>query len=88
MCGRFNITDDPFLQALLTELGISINLPTRINIAPTEYVPVVRQISGHRELVDMRWWLVPAWAKEVSSKFSMFNARSETITDSKACPPL
>jgi putative SOS response-associated peptidase YedK len=84
MCGRFNIIDDPFLQALLADMGIDLRLPTTVNIAPTENVPVIRQSAGQRELAEMRWWLVPSWAPQVSSKFSMFNARSETISTSKA----
>ena len=31
-----------------------------------------------------RWWLTPSWAPEVSSKYSMFNARSETLVKSRA----
>ena len=31
-----------------------------------------------------RWWLVPSWAKEVSTKYSMFNARAESLTKSPA----
>jgi putative SOS response-associated peptidase YedK len=32
----------------------------------------------------MRWWLTPFWAKEVSTKYSMFNAKSETAAKSPA----
>ena len=32
----------------------------------------------------MRWWLTPFWAKELSTKYSMFNAKSETAAKSPA----
>ena len=37
--------------------------------------------DGERELVRMRWGLVPRWAKEVSIGAKMINARGETIAE-------
>lgn len=84
MCGRYNVTDDPFLQALLAQLGVDAHLRTQINIAPTEAVPVVFEEEGERQLRLMRWWLVPSWVPEISTRFSMFNAKAETLSTSKA----
>lgn len=84
MCGRYNVHDDPWLQTLLRELGVDTRLPTRVNIAPTEPVPVVFEQDGERQLHEMRWWLVPSWAPEVGTQYSMFNAKSETLATSKA----
>ena len=85
MCGRFNVIDDPELQKLLQDLGIDLNLPTRTNIAPTETIAMVRAAeSGGNELADVRWWLTPGWASEVSQKYSMFNARCESLATSRA----
>jgi putative SOS response-associated peptidase YedK len=33
---------------------------------------------------DKRWWLTPYWSKEVSTRYSMFNAKSETLESSRA----
>lgn len=33
--------------------------------------------DGNQAVSDGRWWLVPHWAKELQSKYPMFNARSE-----------
>jgi putative SOS response-associated peptidase YedK len=85
MCGRFNIIDDPFTQLIAEISGINYTGGTRYNIAPTEQVPVL--VNNNREgwtLQEMRWWLVPSWAKEPSTKYSMFNARSETLSSSSA----
>jgi putative SOS response-associated peptidase YedK len=90
MCGRFNVIDNPELQHLLRELGIDLGLPSRSNIAPTENIFLVRQATRSdasgmgSELVEVRWWLTPHWAKQVDQKYSMFNARSETIAQSRA----
>lgn len=81
MCGRFNIANMPGLQDLLDYLGIDLQLPPpRYNVAPTENILLLR--SGRGDLA--RWWLVPSWAKEVSTKYSMFNARAESLTKSPA----
>jgi putative SOS response-associated peptidase YedK len=81
MCGRFNVIDNPELQTLLRELGIDLGLPSRSNIAPTENVLMVREPA---EAVELRWWLTPRWARQVDQKYSMFNARSETLASSRA----
>ncbi len=83
MCGRFNVIDNPELQSLLKELGIDLGLPTRSNIAPTETIAMVREQSP-RALAEVRWWLTPRWAKQVDQKYSMFNARAEGLSSSRA----
>ena len=84
MCGRFNVIDNPELQRLLQQLGIDLGLPSRANIAPTETIAMVRSSAHATELVDVRWWLIPAWSKQPDQKYSMFNARCETIATSRA----
>ena len=34
--------------------------------------------EGKRELVPMRWGLVPAWSKGPDRRYSMINARAES----------
>lgn len=59
--------------------------PDNLNLAPTELVHVLRlNDDGEPQLVPMRWWLTPFWAKELSTKYSMFNAKSETAAKSPA----
>lgn len=84
MCGRYNLHDDPWLAALLQRLGVETRLATRANIAPTEHVPVIVEEDGRRELRSMRWWLVPSWAPAIDTRYSMFNAKAETLATSKA----
>lgn len=84
MCGRVNVIDNPGLQALLRDLGIDLQLPTRVNIAPTEALPLLRRSAGQATLEDARWWLTPSWAPTVDQKYAMFNARSEGLSSSRA----
>lgn len=88
MCGRFNVISDPLTKFLLEVTGQTFEMSDKYNIAPTEDVGVVRQVSNgdeaQWELETMRWWLVPSWAPLMSSKYAMFNARSETLAKSRA----
>lgn len=90
MCGRYNLLDSDAIRELLDGLGLDTRgkrLPEAINIAPTEQVPVVVKAQGETGLEPMRWWLTPAWAKQPDTRYSMFNARSETLATSPAFKP-
>lgn len=50
----------------------------KFNIAPTTQIPVIVFKDGERQVVMMRWGLVPAWSKEIGA-FSTFNARDDTL---------
>lgn len=85
MCGRFNVIADPLSQLLMDLVGLRYTGQDNFNLAPTETVPVLRMgEDGEPQLVPMRWWLTPFWAKELSTKYSMFNAKSETAAKSPA----
>ncbi len=85
MCGRFNVTSDPLSQLLMELVGLPHPGPDNYNAAPTQSVVVLRMgADAEPELVEMRWWLTPHWAKEVTTKYAMFNAKSETAAKSPA----
>ena len=85
MCGRFNVSASPLSDLLIELVGMAHPGPDNYNTAPTEAVTVLRIGGDERpELVPMRWWLTPYWAKEMSAKYAMFNARSETVANSPA----
>ncbi len=58
----------------------------RYNIAPTQQVAIVRPDAdtGKRELVALRWGLVPFWADDVKVGYTMINARAETLVEKKS----
>ena len=63
---------------------------------PTQRVPIVRNRpgrelkivrqgeGGERELVTVRWGLIPAWAKDPAIGNRMINARAEGVTEKPA----
>jgi putative SOS response-associated peptidase YedK len=61
-------------------LGAS-NLQPRYNICPTTQIDAVVPAGSGRELVSMRWGLIPSWwnkpLKEM--RLATFNARAETV---------
>lgn len=86
MCGRFTLTSDLKVIAERFAAPLPAAAPAiqpRWNIAPSQSVIVVND-TGQRQLVTMRWGLVPSWAKDVSIGNKMINARAETIAEKPA----
>ncbi|WP_201351885.1 SOS response-associated peptidase [Hydrogenimonas urashimensis] len=49
------------------------------NIPPSTDLPVWHEHGGKGILESMHWGLIPHWAKERSTKYSMINARAEDV---------
>ena len=82
MCGRFAFYSPAEAAAALFGVTGSVDLKPRYNIAPTQYVAAVRLDDDKaRELVTLRWGLVPFWAKDASIGNRMINARAETVAE-------
>lgn len=82
MCGRFAFYSPTEATAALFGVAASIPVEPRYNIAPTQYVAAIRNdATAGRELVMLRWGLVPFWAKDPSIGNRMINARAETVAE-------
>jgi putative SOS response-associated peptidase YedK len=83
MCGRFTQRYTwREIQELYGLLGAARNLQAHYNIAPTDAVDVIIPGGGAKQLVSMRWGLVPAWwKKSLKDLPATFNARAETVAD-------
>ena len=85
MCGRYTFFNN--IDSLQHSLNIDvidsniINHQASYNISPTQNAPVVFEENNKRILKNMRWGLIPSWAKDNSFASKLINARSETITD-------
>src|SRR5215472_11392548 len=70
MCGRFT---QKYTWRELVDLyrltQPARNLEPHYNVAPTSTIDAVRVRDGARELVPMRWGLVPSWRKNHSKTF-------------------
>lgn len=80
MCGRFALTID--LADVSKKFGVEPSMHTspRYNIAPTQPVASIVR-NGEAHLVELRWGLIPSWAKDESIGARMINARAETLAE-------
>ena len=82
MCGRFAFYSPSEAAAALFGVSGSMPVEPRYNIAPTQFVAAIRGgEDNERELVMLRWGLVPSWAKDPSIGNRMINARAETVAE-------
>jgi putative SOS response-associated peptidase YedK len=82
MCGRFAFYSPAEATAALFGVDGSLAVEPRYNIAPTQFVAAVRDDEEmQRELVMLRWGLVPFWAKDPAIGNRMINARAETVAE-------
>jgi putative SOS response-associated peptidase YedK len=85
MCGRYAFYSPR--EAIERVFGVAEahEVEPRWNIAPTQYVPVVRvDREGRRVLRMLRWGLVPFWSRDESIGNRMINARAETLSRNAA----
>ncbi|MFH8568203.1 SOS response-associated peptidase [Streptomyces sp. NPDC017993] len=93
MCGRYVSTRSP--QDLVNLFDVTRWDPAQAldpswNVAPTDDVwsvlERVERDTGEitRQLRQLRWGLVPSWAKSLSTGPKMINARVETVTEKPA----
>ncbi len=81
MCGRFTMAIDS--EDLRTQLALGqmpLDWEKRYNIAPSQDVATVH-FAESRDVVWMKWGLVPFWAKDPSIGYKMINARAETVAE-------
>jgi len=81
VCGRYRLSrQKQFVEEYFDCVSDEPDWNPRFNIAPTQPIPVIRQnpTKPTRELLLVRWGLIPSWAKDPSVAAKMINARSET----------
>jgi putative SOS response-associated peptidase YedK len=87
MCGRFALFSPEEILAAMFGLEGAGFPPPSYNIAPSRAVAAVRiapEGRAGRELVLLRWGLVPSWAKDPAIGNRMINARAETAPEKPA----
>jgi putative SOS response-associated peptidase YedK len=85
MCGRFDLHTSVHEFVRLLQAALLYDPAPSYNIAPTQQVAVLRvNRDDQRELVAMRWGLVPSWSKGPDNRYSMINARAETLPSKPA----
>ena len=85
MCGRFSLTlpADAMGRLFGAEVAGTLRLSPRYNIAPSQPIAAVRrrpEKGGGREIVPLRWGLIPVWTRDPDTlDRPPINARGETI---------
>lgn len=89
MCGRASLTknekelEQRFQASFYQEDIARYNRLPNFNVAPTHYHPVITNADpGHLQF--FRWGLVPSWARDVKTGYSLINARAETLREKPA----
>jgi len=81
MCGRFVLISD---LSVITEAfniqEITYDYRTSRNVLPSHNITAVIHDSVNR-LVQLRWGLIPPWAKDPSIGSRLINARAETLVE-------
>lgn len=86
MCGRFTLIADMDLivhRFKIAYLSDGLQLLPRYNIAPSQQVLAVVNDGEKNRLGQLRWGLIPSWAKDTRIGNKLINARAETV-DEKA----
>jgi len=87
MCGRYYSKSDKqkIAEAFRVKAPDSLVIFPSYNVAPQTFQPVIRiDDEGNREIVKMRWGLVPFWAKDEKMAYSTINAKAETVATTAA----
>ena len=88
MCGRYVRRSDKQRLAEHFRLhpGSMPDFGISYNVAPQTFQPIVRLNSdtGEREIVMMRWGLIPAWSRNAKIGYSTINAKAETVATTPA----
>src|SRR5436309_13020089 len=87
MCGRCTLHESPKGVADYFRLRVGSDFLPRYNVAPSQPVVAVRQGAQGRELVMLRWGLIPSWAKDPKIGYGLINARAETVADKPTVVP-
>jgi putative SOS response-associated peptidase YedK len=85
MCGRYTLHHTP--REIRERFGVETLeefLAPRYNIAPSQIVPVIRNLqpgAESREMAGCKWGLIPYWAKDPKIGNNLINAKAETISE-------
>lgn len=82
MCGRFTITiDEEMLLNTFELMNIPFAYERSYNVAPSHMIPAIIADRGTNRIGQLKWGLVPSWAKDPAIGNKLINARAETLLD-------
>ena len=81
MCSRYSRTKG---EVKVGKAKVPIKTPPQAIIRPTDRASVIRRGSGGLEEANLRWGLIPSWAKDPKIGVQCINARAETVSEKPA----
>ena len=86
MCGRYVLRRIDALRRAVKHIEPAFEefseTKPHYNIAPSQYIPIIRDDHGKESLTVMKWGLIPGWTKEAKPKLAPINAKAETVATS------
>ena len=80
MCGRYVVKDSVTKTSNLVKSAIQVEDIDNYNAHPYQKLPVIKKYKNGNTLENLKWGLVPNWAKQKNFK-ALINARIETIDE-------
>jgi putative SOS response-associated peptidase YedK len=84
MCVRYRLSSTEEEVAEFFEAELTEELHPRYNIAPSQQAPVIRQAECGRVIANVRWGLVPFWARATSIGYKQINGCSGRMIEEPA----
>jgi putative SOS response-associated peptidase YedK len=83
MCGCITRSSKTFDYARMLDTVPLMTAMPSYNVAPSQPITICR-MNGERTLIHARRGLIPFWAKDTKTRYSMINARTKTVTTKPA----
>ena len=80
MCGRYVVKNPVTKTNKLVKSAIQVEDTENYNAHPYQKLPVIKKYKNGNTLENLKWGLVPGWAKDKDFK-ALINARLETIDE-------
>jgi putative SOS response-associated peptidase YedK len=84
MCGRFTLTTSKDELEERYQAIVQFDYRPRYNIAPGQLIAAVISDGEKKRIGQLKWGLIPFWAKDEKIGYKMINAKCETLHEKPA----
>ena len=81
MCSKFSRKNK---KVKVGKKEVAIRADPQPFIRPTDRASIIRAGNSDLEIAELRWGLIPHWAKDLKIGIQCINARAETVSDKPA----
>ena len=80
MCGRYVIKNPVTKTSKLVKSAIQVDDIENYNAHPYQKLPVIKKYKNGNTLENLKWGLIPSWAKDKEGFRHLHNTRFESLT--------